>query len=71
MKKLLTSLLALTIVVGTAFSQTSKETKQKPATQQTEVRVKKDGTPDKRVKANKKLRKDGKPDMRFKQNKKD
>lgn len=31
--------------------------------------VKKDGTPDKRFKENKKLKKDGTPDKRFKQNK--
>jgi hypothetical protein len=31
--------------------------------------MKKDGTPDKRFKENKKLRKDGKPDLRYKQNK--
>lgn len=32
--------------------------------------LKKDGTPDKRYKSNKKLKKDGTPDMRYKQNKK-
>ncbi len=31
--------------------------------------VKKDGTPDKRFKANKKLKKDGTPDKRYKENK--
>lgn len=35
----------------------------------TGVKLKKDGTPDKRYKANKKLKKDGTPDKRYKQNK--
>jgi len=34
----------------------------------TSVKVKKDGTPDKRYKENKKLKKDGTPDMRYKEN---
>lgn len=37
--------------------------------QSKEVKLKKDGSPDKRYKENQKKRKDGKPDMRFKQNK--
>lgn len=44
-------------VTPTAVSQTAKG------------RVKKDGTPDKRFKENKKLKKDGTPDKRFKENK--
>ena len=46
-----------------------------PAATQTAVKVtpaapmKKDGTPDKRFKANKKLKKDGTPDMRYKEHK--
>ena len=34
-----------------------------------EVKLKKDGTPDKRFKQNKKLKKDGTPDRRYKENK--
>lgn len=33
------------------------------------VKLKKDGTPDKRYKANQKLKKDGTPDKRYKENK--
>lgn len=36
----------------------------------TNVKLKKDGTPDRRFKQSKKLKKDGTPDMRFKTNKK-
>lgn len=34
-----------------------------------EVKLKKDGTPDKRFKQNKKLKRDGTPDRRYKENK--
>lgn len=34
------------------------------------IKTKKDGTPDKRFKENKKLKKDGTPDKRFKEHKK-
>ena len=41
----------------------------KPATAPTAAKMKKDGTPDKRYKENKKLKKDGTPDKRYKVNK--
>lgn len=48
------------ITAGTAHAPVQKHT----AT--TAVKVKKDGTPDKRFKANKHLKKDGTPDRRYK-----
>jgi hypothetical protein len=41
----------------------------KTATVTPAVKTKKDGTPDKRYKENKKLKKDGTPDKRYKENK--
>lgn len=41
----------------------------KPATAPTAVKMKKDGTPDKRYKENKHLKADGTPDKRYKENK--
>ena len=73
-------MLALLITTSIAFAQTDKAGKKadKPAT---ETKMKKDGTPDMRTKANKeaakaekpaagaKIKKDGTPDMRYKENK--
>lgn len=39
---------------------------QAPAISNTAIKTKKDGTPDKRYKANKQLKKDGTPDKRYK-----
>lgn len=39
---------------------------QAPAKSNTAIKTKKDGTPDKRYKANKQLKKDGTPDKRYK-----
>jgi hypothetical protein len=54
-------------------SKSHSLTKPVPAKNATQTRekppVKKDGTPDKRYKANKQLKKDGQPDMRYKENK--
>ena len=69
---------------GFSFAQDGKKpvhvkttvVKPKPAatlevkTPPAKVKVKKDGTPDKRYKANKMLKKDGTPDKRYKANKK-
>jgi hypothetical protein len=56
----------------TTQNQQAKETKEvkKETTKATPpgVTLKKDGTPDKRYKANKKLKKDGTPDKRYKEN---
>ena len=49
-----------------AKSQKSQTVKKAPVT--STVKLKKDGTPDKRYKANQKLKKDGTPDRRFKSN---
>lgn len=83
MKKLSSLLLALMLMVsGVSFGQTakpagakvvttSKQTKEvKKETSKTTpgVTLKKDGTPDKRYKTNKKLKKDGTPDKRYKEN---
>ena len=40
----------------------------KPAGTNSALKMKKDGTPDRRFKANQKLKKDGTPDKRFKEN---
>ena len=72
MKKLLTVLVALTLFAGASFAQ-SKDKQQTVKTTTTATatsKVKKDGTPDKRFKANKKLKKDGTVDKRYKENKK-
>lgn len=42
------------------------ETKAKPASSNSAIKMKKDGTPDKRYKANRHLKKDGTPDRRYK-----
>lgn len=71
--------LCLLLVAQVGFAQADKTANSKtitktaqPAkvTKQTATPVKKDGTPDKRYKANKNLKKDGTPDKRFKENKK-
>ncbi len=51
----------------TTSKKASPTTKQ--VTKLSRVKTKKDGTPDKRYKVNKKLKKDGTPDKRFKENK--
>ncbi|SIQ67454.1 hypothetical protein SAMN05880574_12033 [Chryseobacterium sp. RU37D] len=54
----------------TKAAQTVKPTTASPtASKPTAVKMKKDGTPDKRYKENKKLKKDGTPDKRYKENK--
>lgn len=84
MKKLSSLLLALMLMVsGISFGQTTKAAGTKVVTTQNkqtkEVKketgktssaatLKKDGTPDKRYKTNKKLKKDGTPDKRYKEN---
>lgn len=83
MKKLSSLLLALMLMVsGISFGQEgaksapkltpgsvpSKQATAKPAPAAT-APLKKDGTPDKRYKENKKLKKDGTPDKRYKENK--
>ena len=80
MKKLITIfLLVLGFAFGTAqksskMSATRTEAKQKKAHHKQSgnqaIKLKKDGTPDKRYKANQKLKKDGTPDKRYKVNKK-
>jgi hypothetical protein len=81
MKKFLTGILALLMVVSVSMAQTpaapKAAKKEKAKTEQkadsTGTRVKKDGTPDKRFKANKDTagpkKKDGTPDKRYKANK--
>lgn len=64
MKKLLLLVAAL-IVLGMAPIQ-AQPAKQ---TTTTTTKTKKDGTPDKRYKENKKIKKDGTPDKRYKSNK--
>lgn len=49
-------------------AKTVAEQKTKPAATNSAVKMKKDGTPDKRYKANQKLKKDGTPDRRYKGN---
>lgn len=46
-----------------------KKTEAAATTAKSGVKLKKDGTPDKRYKANQKLKKDGTPDKRYKENK--
>ncbi|WP_118976299.1 hypothetical protein [Taibaiella koreensis] len=79
MKKISALLLALMLMVsGVTFAQDKTAPKTKPAATQTSKpadkaapgdHTKKDGTPDKRYKENKKMKKDGTPDMRYKENK--
>jgi hypothetical protein len=71
MKKILSLLIACMMLLSVGFAQTKKAPKK--AQQTTAVQVKKDGTPDKRYKANKAkaapvvvLKKDGTPDKRYK-----
>ena len=66
MKKLLL-LVAMCIALGIAPHVHAQDAKPK---QPNTTRTKKDGTPDKRFKENKKIKKDGTPDKRFKENKK-
>ncbi|MCY0975857.1 hypothetical protein PGH12_13780 [Chryseobacterium wangxinyae] len=81
MKKFLT---AMSIVLGLGFAtaqqavpaakstvrQTTKTVKAvKQEAAKPSVKMKKDGTPDKRFKENQKLKKDGTPDKRYKVNK--
>ena len=81
MKKFLT---AMSIVLGLGFAtaqqavpatkstvqKTTKTVKAaKPTAAKPAVKLKKDGTPDKRYKENQKLKKDGTPDKRYKTNK--
>ncbi|MBN9352287.1 MAG: hypothetical protein J0H55_16525 [Chitinophagaceae bacterium] len=73
----------MTAVTSTTTSQSPAQTvkaqhKKKTKAEKAEVKstasttphMKKDGTPDKRFKANKHLKKNGTPDKRFKENKK-
>ncbi len=85
MKKIGIALIALMFIITTnGMAQNSKKgtARKKAKTEksiesstQTEVtttreqHLKKDGTPDKRYKENKKLKKDGTPDRRYKENK--
>lgn len=81
MKKFLT---AMSIILGLGLAKAqqavpaTKSTVQKttktvkaakPAAAKPAVKLKKDGTPDKRFKENQKLKKDGTPDKRYKANK--
>jgi len=50
-------------------TQKGKKPDQNTTTQESKPMLKKDGTPDKRYKANQNLKKDGTPDKRFKENK--
>jgi Tfp pilus assembly protein PilV len=82
MKKLLVALTALICMATTTNAQNKNASKQakaataavKPAAAKQAGPMKKDGTPDKRFKANKEaagtMKKDGTPDMRYKANKK-
>ena len=79
MKKFLTGVLALLMGASVAFAQTpnapAKQDKPKTEAKQDGQKLKKDGTPDKRLKENKEAKaegpkkKDGTPDMRYKENK--
>ena len=50
----------------TVAKPAQKMTSTKPATTNSAIKLKKDGTPDKRYKANEHLKKDGTPDKRYK-----
>ncbi len=87
MKKLFSALMLLAFMATAAFAQvpakatssqtTTKTSMKAAATKQTAGMMKKDGTPDKRFKANQAakpmaagpMKKDGTPDMRYKANK--
>ena len=56
-------MLAFLAVTAPIFAQATQEKAK------TEVKTKKDGTPDKRYAENKKLKKDGTPDKRYNENK--
>jgi hypothetical protein len=72
MKNLLLAVVLFFMCNGVLNAQTPQAaTKQKPPVAKTAGPLKKDGTPDKRYKANKApLKKDGTPDMRYKVNQK-
>lgn len=85
MKKIILFLLSLIIISGTSIAQdvkakakkTDKAAPQQNVAAESSTRLKKDGTPDKRFKENKKeeaapagpTKKDGTPDKRYKANK--
>jgi len=87
MKKILVALTAIVCIASFSFAQDKKAKEAKPAAKPTAAvtakpaapatKMKKDGTPDMRVKANKDAakaaagptKKDGTPDMRYKANK--
>lgn len=87
MKKLLSALMLLALMATAGFTQvpakatssqtTTKSSMKAATTKQTGAMMKKDGTPDKRYKANQMakpaaagpMKKDGTPDMRYKANK--
>lgn len=79
MKSLSSLLMALMLVLSLNAGAQQTKTVAKPADKkevkaagtnaETKGPVKKDGTPDKRYKANKKLKKDGTPDKRYNVNK--
>ncbi len=60
---------AKTVKAAKPAKPAATATTAKPATAPTATKMKKDGTPDKRYKANQKLKKDGTPDKRYKENK--
>ena len=71
MKKILSLMVACMLLMSVSFAQAKKTTK--TVKKVTSAHVKKDGTPDKRYKANKAtpattvvLKKDGTPDKRYK-----
>jgi hypothetical protein len=73
MKNLFKVLALLLVVTFTTPTFAQKPAKKAEAKKETTVKLKADGTPDKRFKDNKKsevkLKKDGTPDKRFKENK--
>ena len=67
MKKIASVLLGLVMLASVSFGQANQDSKKTKAS--TSVKLKKDGTPDKRYKnapANVRLKKDGTPDKRYK-----
>jgi uncharacterized protein YycO len=72
MKKVTTALVCFLFAVTTVFAQAKQGKTTGRSTGTETVKLKKDGTPDKRYKAAKEtspLKKDGTKDMRFKKNK--
>ena len=76
MKKILAAMIFLVGFTSSSAQQvtphtTAKKTQtvKKTVSSTPMVKLKKDGTPDKRYKANQKLKKDGTPDKRYKGNK--